>query len=106
MMVLMAVAITAQAFAVRVLDDGSSLATIAATTAVLFGVLLLIALYIANRPTRWLTLVERLARRTLPVRIAERLVHGADGVVAGLAVLERPARVAGVGVWSLGPWSI
>src|SRR5258705_13638024 len=106
MMVLMAVAITAQAFAVRVLDDGSSLATIVETTAVLFGVLLLIALYIANRPTRWLMLIERLARRTLPVRVAERLLHGADGIVAGLAVLKSPARFAGVVFWSFVQWII
>ena len=106
MLGLMAVAIAAPSFPAQALVGGRSLSTIAATTAVLFGVLLLVALYIANRPTRWLTLVERIARRTLPVRVADRAVHASGGIVEGLAVLKSPARFAGVVFWSLVQWVI
>ncbi len=104
MLGLMAVAIAAPSFPAQALVGGRSLSTIAATTAVLFGVLLLVALYIANRPTGWLMLVERIARRTLPVRVADRAVHASGGIVEGLAVLKSPARFAGVVLWSLVLW--
>jgi uncharacterized protein (TIRG00374 family) len=106
MLGLMAVAIAASSFPAQALVGGRSLSTIAATTAVLFGVLLLIALSIANRPTRWLLLVERIARRTLPVRVADRAVHASGGIVEGLAVLKSPARFAGVVFWSLVQWVV
>lgn len=104
MLGLMAVAIAAPSFPTHTLVGGRSLSAIAATTAALFGVLLVIALLIANRPAPWLALIERLARRVLPVRAADRVVRASDGIVAGLVVLKNPGRFAGVVLWSLVLW--
>ncbi|HYX81865.1 MAG TPA: lysylphosphatidylglycerol synthase transmembrane domain-containing protein [Gemmatimonadales bacterium] len=104
MLGLMAIAIAAPAFPVHAFARGRSLSAIAASTAVLFGVLLVIALLIANRPAPWLVRVERLSRRILPVRAANTVVRVFDGVVAGLVVLKSPARFAGVVLWSLVLW--
>jgi len=106
MLGLMAVAIAAPSFPAHAQVAGRSLSTIAASTAVLFGAFLLVAFLIANRPTPWLVLVERIARRVLPARVADRVVRAADGIVEGLAVLKSPARFAGVVFWSLVQWII
>src|SRR2546422_10211742 len=74
------------------------------SAAALFGALLLLALVIVHRPAPWLALFARLARRLLPPRIAERVIAGAEGVLAGLAVLKRPGRFVGGGLWSLALW--
>src|SRR5438093_3488097 len=92
MLGLMAVAIAAPSFPAHALVGGRSLSTIAASTAVLFGLLLGMALLIANRPGPWLMVVERIARRVLPVPAADRVVRTSDGTVEGLAVLKSPAR--------------
>jgi hypothetical protein len=104
MLGLMAVAIAAPSFPAHALVGGRSLTTIAASTAVLFGLVLVIALLIANRPGLFLVVVERVARRTLPVHAADRVVRLSDGIVEGLAVLKSPARFAGVVLWSLVLW--
>ena len=104
MLGLMAIAIAAPSFPAKALVGGRSLSAIAASTAVLFGLLLVMALLIANRPRPWLVLIEGIARRVLPVRAAERVVRASDGIVEGLAVLKSPARFAGVVLWSLVLW--
>ena len=104
MLGLMAVAIAAPSFPAHALVGGRSLAGVAASTAVLFGALLGMALLIANRPGPWLVLVERIARRVLPVPAADRVVRTSDGIVEGLAVLKSPARFTGVVLWSLVLW--
>jgi glycosyltransferase 2 family protein len=104
MLGLMAVAIAAPSFPAHALVGGRSVAAIAASTAVLFGVVLLLALVIANRPGPWMVLVERISRRVLPVRTADRMVRVFDGIVEGLAVLKSPGRFAGVVLWSLVLW--
>jgi hypothetical protein len=104
MLGLMAVAIAAPSFPAHAVVGGRSLATIATSAAALFGALLLLALVIVHRPAPWLKLFERIARRLLPARTAERLIHGAEGIIAGLAVLKSPARFAGVVFWSLVLW--
>ncbi len=104
MLGLMALAIAAPSFPARALVGGRSLSAIAASTAALFGALLVIALLIANRPGRWSVLVERVARRLLPLTAADRVVRVSDGIVEGLAVLKSPARFAGVVLWSLVLW--
>src|SRR6266478_360304 len=104
MLGLMAVAIAAPSFPAHTLVGGRSLSAIAASTALLFGVLLVMALLIANRPGPWLVLVERVSRRVLPVRAADRVVRIFDGVIEGLAVLKSPGRFAGVVLWSLVLW--
>jgi uncharacterized protein (TIRG00374 family) len=104
MLGLMALAIAAPSFPAHALVGGRSLSAIAASTAALFGVLLVIALLIANRPGRWSVLVERITRRLLPSAAADRVVRVSDGIVEGLAVLKSPARFTGVVLWSLVLW--
>jgi len=104
MLGLMAVAIALPSFPAHAHVGGRSLSTIAATTAALFGVVLLIALLVANRPGPWLVFGERVARRLLPVRAADRVVRALDGIIEGLVVLKSPARFAGVVLWSLVLW--
>ena len=104
MLALMAVAIAAPSFPVHATVGGRSLAAFATSAAVLFAVVLLIALLVANRPTFWLVLVERLSRRSLPVGIADRVVRLSDGIVAGLLPLKNPAAFLGVVLWSLLLW--
>jgi hypothetical protein len=104
MLALMAVAIAAPSFPAHAAVGGRSLSAIAASAAVLFALLLLIALLVANRPKFWLGLVERLSRRALPARIADRIVRTSDGIVAGLLPLKNPARFLGVVLWSLLLW--
>lgn len=104
MLALMAVAIAAPSFPAHAHVGGRSLSAIAASTAVLFGLILLVALLVANRPTPFLVLIERLSRRYLPVAIADRTVRISDGIVEGLAVLKSPGRFAGVVFWSLVLW--
>src|SRR5204862_4957494 len=81
MLGLMAVAIAAPSFPAHAIVGGRSLSAIAASTAVLFGVLLGLALVIANRPGPWLLLIERISRRVLSVRAADRVVQASDGIV-------------------------
>jgi len=104
MLGLMAVAIAAPSFPAHAQVGGRSLSTIAASTALVFGGVLVIALIVANRPGPWLVLLERVARRVLPVKIADRVVRALDGIVEGLAVLKSPGRFAGVVLWSLVLW--
>ncbi len=106
MLGLMAVAIATASFPAQAQLGGRSLSAIAVSTAALFGLLLLIALLVANRPAPWLVLVERSARRLLPVRAADRVVRASDGVVEGLVVLKSPGRFTGVVLWSLVLWLI
>ena len=59
---------------------------------------------IRAEPGPGLALIERFARRMLPVRAADRVVRFLDGIIEGLAVLKSPARFAGVVLWSLVLW--
>ena len=104
MLALMAVAIAAPSFPAHALVRGRSLSTIAASTALLFGLLLAVALLMANRPGPWLAFIERFARRVLPVSAADRPIRFLDGIIQGLVVLNSPARFAGVVLWSLVLW--
>jgi len=104
MLGLMAVAIAAPSFPAHAVVNGRSLSAIAASAAALFGVLLIMAFIMVHRPAPWLALLARIARRLLPARAAERVIHGAEGLLAGLAVLKSPGRFAGVVFWSLVLW--
>jgi len=106
MLALMAVAIAAPSFPSHTTMNGRSLSALATGAAVLFGVALLLALVVVHRPAPWLALLHRVTHRLLPPRAADRLAHGADGIVAGLAVLKSPARFAGVVAWSLVLWLV
>jgi hypothetical protein len=104
MLGLMAVAIAAPSFPAHAVVGGRSLSAVASSAAVLFGALLLIALLVVHRPAPWLRIFARIARRLLPARAAERVISGAEGIVAGLVVLKSPTRFAGVVLWSLVLW--
>jgi uncharacterized protein (TIRG00374 family) len=103
MLALMAVAIAAPSFPAHTLVGGRSLSTLATSAAVLFGTVLLFALLVVHRPAPWLALLARVVR-LFPARGAERLMHWAEGIVAGLVVLKSPARFAGVVAWSVLLW--
>ncbi len=104
MLGLMAVAIAAPSFPTHAVVNGRSLSAIAASAAALFGVLLIMAFIMVHRPAPWLALLARIARRLLPAQAADRVIHGAEGLLAGLAVLKSPGRFAGVVSWSLVLW--
>jgi uncharacterized protein (TIRG00374 family) len=104
MLGLMAVAIAAPSFPAHALVGGRSFSAVAASAALAFGAVLLLALLVVHRPAPWLTVFGRIARRLLPARAAERATHGAEGIVAGLTVLKSPTRFAGVVGWSLVLW--
>jgi uncharacterized protein (TIRG00374 family) len=104
MIALMAVAIASPSFPAQALVGGRSVSTVVTSAAVVFGLVLIVALVVVHQPRPWLSLFERIARRVLPARFAERVIHGAEGIVAGLVVLKSPARFAGVVLWSLVLW--
>jgi len=104
MLGLMALAIAAPSFPANTLVGGRSLSAIATSATVLFGVLLLLALIVVHRPGPWLALLGKITRRVFPPNAAARVLHWAEGLVAGLVVLKSPVRFAGVVCWSLVLW--
>ncbi len=106
MLALMAVAIAAPSFPAHTVVHGRSLSGLAGAGAVLFGAILLVALVVVHRPAPWLALLGRATHRLLPQRVADRVTHGAAGIVDGLAVLKSPTRFAGVVAWSIVLWSV
>src|ERR1041385_9257920 len=101
---LMAVAIAAPEFPSQATVFGAPLSRVATGAAVLFGAALVAALVVVHRPAPWLKLLDRVARRVLPERLAVRVERVAEGLVAGLAVLKNPGRFAAVVAWSLVLW--
>ncbi len=76
-------------------------ATLVAGALALAG--LLVALLVVTQPLA----AERAIRRLFPPgRLADRLVSLIEGVRHGLAVLNSPARVAGVAAWSVALWLV
>src|SRR2546429_4082400 len=101
---LLAVALAAPSFPHAATIGGTSLAAIARGGAALFGAVLVIALLVVHRPAPWLALLRRVAHALLPGRLADRVTHVAEGLVAGLEVLKSPGRFVGVVAWSLLLW--
>lgn len=106
MLALMAVAIAAPSFPGHTMVYGVSLPRIAEGAAALFGGALVFAFIVALKPAPWLTLFERIARAVLPDRFARPACEMAEGLVAGLAVLRRPARFVTVLWWSSVQWLV
>ena len=104
MLTLMALAIAAPSFPRHTLVGGRSLSAVATAAAILFGAMLVLALLVVHRPAPWLALLGRIMRRLLPATAASRVLHWAEGIIAGLEVLKRPARFGGVVFWSLVLW--
>jgi glycosyltransferase 2 family protein len=103
---LLAVALVAPSFPRDTTLGGRSIAGLAQGFAALFGIALGLALLVVHRPAPWLALLRRLAHAVLPARFAERVIHAAEGLVAGLAVLKSPGRLLGVVGWSLVLWLV
>ena len=106
MVALLVVAIAAPSFPRDATIAGTSLSRVATAGAALFGAALVLALLIVHRPAPWRARFARLLHRLLPARHADRLLHFADGLVAGLAVLKSPGRFVTVVGWSLLLWAI
>jgi uncharacterized protein (TIRG00374 family) len=106
MVALLAAAIAAASFPQHATIGGTALSQIASWAAALFAVMLLIAVLVVLRPAPWLRLATRAFHAALPARYAARLTRLAEGVVAGLAVLRSPQRLARVVAWSLVLWIV
>src|SRR5438132_10643556 len=103
---LLAAALAAPSFPHAATIGGTSLAAIARGGAALFGAVLVIALLVVHRPAPWLALLRRVAHALLPGRLADRVTHVAEGLVAGLEVLKSPGRFVGVVAWALLLWLV
>jgi len=82
------------------------LAGLAKAGAALFAGILVIGLLVVHRPAPWIALLARVAHAVLPARLADRVTHLAEGLVAGLDVLKSPGRLLGVVAWSLVLWLV
>src|SRR2546427_620826 len=85
---------------------GVRLAGLARAGAALFAGVLVIGLLVVHRPAPWIALLARVAQAVLPARLADRVTHLAEGLVAGLDVLKSPGRLLGVAAWSLVLWLV
>ena len=103
---LMTVAIASPAFPHRADIGRTSVSTITATAAAVFGVVLAVAVLVVHRPGPWLALLGRATHAALPARVADRIARIADGLVAGLAVLKSPGRFLVVVAWSVVLWVV
>ncbi len=103
---LLTLALAAPSFPRHATIGGASLASLATGAALLFGTILVLALLVVHRPGPWLALLRRAAHAVLPARLADRVTHAAEGLVAGLEVLKSPGRFLGVVVWSLVLWLV
>ena len=81
---------------------GSSVAQLARGAGVISLLALLAAISVVAAPLA----SERLIRRVLPHRFADRIIDLIEGVRQGLVVLRSPARLAEVVVWSLVLWLV
>lgn len=106
MLALMAAAIAAPSFPSHATLGGSSVSRVATGVALVFGVALVLAFVVAVRPAPWLALLDRVAFRVLPERLARRVRSLADGMIEGLAALRSPGRFAAVIGWSLVLWLV
>ena len=103
---LMTVSIASPAFPHRADIGRTSVSTITATAAAVFGVVLAVAVLVVHRPGPWLALLGRATHAALPARVADRIARIADGLVAGLAVLKSPGRFLAVVAWSVVLWVV
>ncbi|MGH9261848.1 MAG: lysylphosphatidylglycerol synthase transmembrane domain-containing protein, partial [Acidimicrobiales bacterium] len=103
---LMVLALAAPSFTTAARVGGASLSRLALVGALVFGGALALALVVVLRPAPWMRLLRRVLQRILPPRLADRLLHAAEGLVAGLEVLKAPRRLVEVASWSLGLWLV
>ena len=103
---LFTVALVVPSFPRDAMIGGVRLAGLATAGAAVFAGILLLALLVVHRPAAWIALLGRVAHAVLPARLADRVTHLAEGLVAGLDVLKRPGRFLGVVAWSLLLWLV
>ncbi len=106
MMLLLAIGVGSPEFPGAGTAQGARLASIAGATAALFVVALVVLVFVAHWPQRFLAPVHALARRTLSERAAARALAIIDGLVGGLSVLRRGSDFAWVLAWTLGVWGL
>jgi len=82
-----------------------TLARVAMVALGLFGTMLVAALLMVHWPGPALRLARRVFNRTLPARMANRLVEFLEGLLSGLDALRSGRRLALVTVWSVVIWS-
>jgi len=103
---LFTVALVVPSFPRDAMIGGVRLAGLATAGAAVFAGILVLALLVVHRPAAWIALLGRVAHAVLPARLADRVTHLAEGLVAGLDVLKRPGRFLGVVAWSLLLWLV
>ncbi len=103
---LFTVALVVPSFPRDAMIGGVRLAGLATAGAGLFAGILVIALLVVHRPAPWIALLGRVAHAVLPARLADRVTHLAEGLVAGLDVLKSPGRFLRVAAWSLLLWLV
>lgn len=100
------VALVAPAFPADAQVGGVALRRLALFTGAAFGAVLVACVIIVVRPAPWIAVLHSVGTRLLPERFATKLIDGADGLVAGLAVLRTPGRLPGVLAWSVALWLV
>jgi glycosyltransferase 2 family protein len=103
---LLTLALVVPSFPRHAMIGGVRLAGLATAGAALFAGILVVALLVVHRPAPWIALLARVAHALLPLRLADRVTHLAQGLVAGLEVLKSPGRFLGVVAWSLVLWLV
>jgi len=103
---LLILSLAAPSFPRHATVGGVSVSSLATGAALLFGAALVVSLLVVHRPAASLALLSRVLHRLLPARLADRVTHIAEGLVAGLAVLKHPGRFAGVVGWSFVLWLV
>ena len=103
---LLTVALVLPSFPRHATLGGVRLSGLATAGAGLFAAILVIAVLVVHRPAPWIALLGRVAHALLPARVADRVIHLAEGLVAGLDVLKSPGRFLGVAAWSLLLWLV
>jgi len=103
---LFTLALVAPSFPRHAMIGGVRLSGLATVGAALFAGILIVALFVVHRPAPWIALLARVAHAVLPARLADRVTHLAQGLVAGLDVLKSPGRFLGVAAWSLVLWLV
>src|SRR3989442_9553645 len=103
---LFTVALFVPSFPRDAMIGGVRLAGLATAGAAGFARILVIGPLLGHRPAPWIALLGRVAHAVLPARLADRVTHLAEGLVAGLDVLKSPARFLGVAAWSLFLWLV
>lgn len=101
---LMFIAIAAGDFSRSTKIGGVSIVGMTSGAAAFFGLALVTAIIVVQRPEPALRFARAIVRRVLPARLGERAVGVLEGLLAGLDSLRSPRRFAAVALWSMAVW--